>query len=112
VNPKFDDPLYFRKDANGERFLEACGPINFGPGDLMAEITKIEIKDSKGTSKPFDVNIFVGARDTMWEADLTHPDNLQPGPGAGGTGTATVTRRTGEKRAIQWTGTFELTGPA
>jgi hypothetical protein len=120
MNPKFDDPLYFRKDANGKKFLEACGPINFEAGDLMAVITEIQIQDGTGTIKKFKVTIDVGAGDTMWEVDLTDPGNLQAGPGAGGTGTATVTRRTGdpahnpnttETRTIQWTGTFELINP-
>ena len=122
MNPKFEDALYFRRDAEG-KVLEACGPINFETGDLMAVITKIVIKDSTGTSETFDVKIAVGASDSMWEVDLTDRDKvkaLQPGPGAGGTGTAKVTRRTGdpaqspnttETKTIQWTGLFELIDP-
>jgi hypothetical protein len=122
VNPKFEDAQYFRH-ANGQRFLEVCGPINFETGDLMAIIKEIEIQDGQGTTKKFDVKIEVGACDTMWEVDLTDHVKvaaLHAGPGAAGTASATVTKRIGDPaedpnqttpKSIQWTGTFELIDP-
>jgi hypothetical protein len=123
MNPKFQPKLYFQLDANGKRYLEACGPIDFEPGDLSAVVTSIEIQDGQGVTKRFDVDIHVGACDTMWEVDLTNTNKIQAlhaGPNAAGVGTATVTTRVGDaahtpshivQQQKQWTGTFELIDP-
>jgi hypothetical protein len=123
MNPKFEPKLYFQKDASGKRILEACGPINFESGDLFAIIHSIQIQDDTGVTKTFNVDIHVGASDTMWEADLTDANKIQAlhaGPNAAGVGIARLTSRTGDpahspskivETEVQWTGTFDLVDP-
>lgn len=123
MNPKFEPKLYFQRDASGKRFLEACGPIGFEPGDLFAVIHSIQIQDGTGVTKTFNVNIHVGASDTMWEVDLTDANKIQAlhaGVNAAGVGIARLTSRVGDpahspsrivEQEVQWTGTFELVDP-
>jgi hypothetical protein len=105
MESRFMTPLYFECDGT----LEVCGPTNFGPDDVLLEITQLTIVDQAGnTMSPPNLPIITLAPSPTWETEIPGAKGtLQAGPATGAAAGFLVKRR-GGRDAVAWPGSLTL----
>ena len=104
MEPRFMPVLLFECDGT----LEVCGPTNFGPDDVLLEITQLTIVDQAGASMSPRLPVISVAPKPTWETEIPGAKGtLQPGS-ATGAAAGYLVRKSGDRVAVAWPGSLTL----
>jgi hypothetical protein len=105
MESRFMTPLFFECDGT----LEVCGPTNFGPDDVLLEITQLTIVDAAGnTMSPPTLPVITLAPSVTWETEIPGAKGrLQEGPATGAAAGFLVKRGRG-RVPVAWPGSLTL----